>query len=457
MAGSQGLPGQVKVEIYYNPYNPVIGWYYPNTWIAYDFRPYYPPGTTFNHVGGTYADISNPNSPFGAFKVGIVSCFIQAFYNWIPYCVDWYAGPGGHIEYSNGGSHSCWTWGSTTWLVHAVGNGGYHFTHWSDNDTNEWKQVINITANHSYTAYFEQDAPGPGNPEYALTVTNGSGDGNYQAGTDVAIVADAPATGYHFQAWSGDIAGIVDIYAASTSIHTQVAIATIVATYALNQVGPWTLTYQLDQTGVAPLTDGGMEIWTDYRTLTYWTGSGTLERETSYKHGGAYSAKFSGGAWSYQLQVRALTAGVTYRIRGWIDGGSAGCVIIIESNAYEWKWYHLAAPGVSEYFDEYYTADGTELYFLFATWIYSGYIFVDDLSIEKVQQGTIVGASSQIITNGANGSAVTAVPNSGYGFTTWSDGVKTATRQDLNILNNLTVTAYFTSIAWNGYPKIIMF
>jgi len=44
----------------------------------------------------------------------------------------------------------------------------------------------------------------------------------------------------------------------------------------------------------------------------------------------------------------------------------------------------------------------------------------------------------------SNGSTVTAVPDKGYHFIKWSDGVKTASRTDKNIKNNITVTAYFS-------------
>ena len=38
---------------------------------------------------------------------------------------------------------------------------------------------------------------------------------------------------------------------------------------------------------------------------------------------------------------------------------------------------------------------------------------------------------------------MTAVPNTGYHFVNWSDGVTTATRTDTNVTANLTVTATF--------------
>ncbi len=57
--------------------------------------------------------------------------------------------------------------------------------------------------------------------------------------------------------------------------------------------------------------------------------------------------------------------------------------------------------------------------------------------------GTITGTATQTVNSGANGSAVTAIPNSGYHFVGWSDGVTTATRMESNVTGNITVTANF--------------
>ncbi|KKQ82295.1 MAG: S-layer domain protein [Parcubacteria group bacterium GW2011_GWF2_38_76] len=57
--------------------------------------------------------------------------------------------------------------------------------------------------------------------------------------------------------------------------------------------------------------------------------------------------------------------------------------------------------------------------------------------------GTISGTASQTVTSGGSGSAVTAVADTGYHFTTWSDGVTTAVRTDTGVAANLSVTASF--------------
>ena len=57
--------------------------------------------------------------------------------------------------------------------------------------------------------------------------------------------------------------------------------------------------------------------------------------------------------------------------------------------------------------------------------------------------GTIEGEAVQSVLGGDSGTAVTAVPNEGYAFVRWSDGVTTATRTDTDVAGNISVTAEF--------------
>jgi len=65
--------------------------------------------------------------------------------------------------------------------------------------------------------------------------------------------------------------------------------------------------------------------------------------------------------------------------------------------------------------------------------------------------GTIFGTSPQTVNYGLNGTAVTAVPDSGYHFTSWDDGGLTAERTDSNITANHTYTASFEITAPTTY------
>ena len=58
--------------------------------------------------------------------------------------------------------------------------------------------------------------------------------------------------------------------------------------------------------------------------------------------------------------------------------------------------------------------------------------------------GSIEGSTTQTVGSGEDGSAVTAVANSGYEFVGWSDLAEDNPRTDTNVLSNLSVTANFT-------------
>ncbi|MEI7596424.1 MAG: InlB B-repeat-containing protein, partial [Bacteroidota bacterium] len=57
--------------------------------------------------------------------------------------------------------------------------------------------------------------------------------------------------------------------------------------------------------------------------------------------------------------------------------------------------------------------------------------------------GSITGTANQTVNYNANGTAVTAVPNTGYHFVDWSDASTTNPRTDLNVTGNIDVTANF--------------
>jgi len=63
--------------------------------------------------------------------------------------------------------------------------------------------------------------------------------------------------------------------------------------------------------------------------------------------------------------------------------------------------------------------------------------------INPSQGGAIIGTSTQIVYRADNGSSVEAVPEIGWNFIEWDDGVQENIRTDLNISSNLTMVASF--------------
>jgi len=68
---------------------------------------------------------------------------------------------------------------------------------------------------------------------------------------------------------------------------------------------------------------------------------------------------------------------------------------------------------------------------------------IHSLSYVAGANGTILGSREQSVIAGSSGTMVMAVANTGYRFESWSDGVTTAERTDVNVSEDISVTAIF--------------
>ena len=73
------------------------------------------------------------------------------------------------------------------------------------------------------------------------------------------------------------------------------------------------------------------------------------------------------------------------------------------------------------------------------------------LSYAAAANGTLTGEISQNVDHGQDGNIVTAVPDEGFHFVEWSDGVTSASRTDLAVVGDISVTAEF---AINTYSLV---
>jgi hypothetical protein len=90
---------------------------------------------------------------------------------------------------------------------------------------------------------------------YTLTVTGGTGSGNYTAGTEVVIVANTPADGKVFDTWTSDSGSFADANSAATTFTMPAAAATVTATYKDAPASVYTLTV-INGTGSGNYTTG---------------------------------------------------------------------------------------------------------------------------------------------------------------------------------------------------------
>ncbi len=139
-----------------------------------------------------------------------------------------------------------------------------------------------------------------------------------------------------------------------------------------------------------------------WNVATHATGPGTIDPP---------SAVVSDG----QTQALTLTASTGYHI-----GAATGCNGTLSGSTY-------TTGGV--------TADCTvEATFAIDTFA---------LTYTAAAHGSIGGEASQTVAYGADGSAVTALPDTGYHFVQWSDGSTANPRVDVDVTADLSVTASF--------------
>ena len=88
---------------------------------------------------------------------------------------------------------------------------------------------------------------------------------------------------------------------------------------------------------------------------------------------------------------------------------------------------------------EYVVTDVAENHTIAATFAINTYT----LTYTPGANGTLTGVSPQTVDYNGSGTEVTAVPDLGYRFVDWSDGVLNASRTDSNVTGDLDVTANF--------------
>jgi hypothetical protein len=110
---------------------------------------------------------------------------------------------------------------------------GKIFDKWTSNsgsfaDATSAATTFTMPANAATVTATYKDAPAS---VYTLTVINGSGSGNYTAGTSVPIVANTPASGKIFDQWTSNGGSFANATSAATTFTMPSAAATVTATY----------------------------------------------------------------------------------------------------------------------------------------------------------------------------------------------------------------------------------
>lgn len=306
------------------------------------------------------------------------------------------------------GAHGTLT-GSTTQIVVKNADGsqvtpvpavGYYFANWSDASTANPRRDTEVNGNVTVTANFL-----PFYYTVSYVVSGGSSLGSIsgsstqivQYGSSGLPVTAVPASGNYFVNWldsstqnprtetnvTGNISATAVIYVAHPPTIIFVATSSVSTTTA-------TLTENITVTEL-PTTDRGFNygLTTSYGLTSSSTGS------------------FGTGAFSKTLT--GLTCGTIYHFRA----------------------FAINSVGRTNDSDRTFTTSACT----YRTLTYSA-----------GSNGSLTGSTTQVVLDGADGSAVTAIPDSGYTFSSWSDASTDNPRTDTSVSGNITVTANFAAI-----------
>lgn len=327
--------------------------------------------------------------------------------------------------------------GENAEAVTAVHDDGYYFVKWSDGVTTATRQDINVTSEIIVTAEFEK---------LTYTVQYLAGEGGTIIGNvnqqvkfreNAEEVTAVPDEGYYFVKWSDG---------ATTATRQDTNVASEITVTAEFEKITYTVRYLAGE--------GGTISGNANQQVKYSESATTVSAmpDTGYKF-----VKWSDGVTERRRQdlitsaitVTAEFEKITYTVQylageGGTIRGNTNQQVKYTENAEE----VTAVPDEGYYFVKW--SDGVITATRQETNVTSEITVTAEF--EKItytvqylagEGGAITGNVKQQVKYGESAEEVTAVPNDGYKFIGWSDGVTTATRQDTNVTSEITVTAEF--------------
>ena len=359
--------------------------------------------------------------------------------------------------------------GASGLAVTATADSGYQFTSWSDGVLTATRTDTNVQGDITYTANFSPVLAGVTTYTVTSSVT-GTGGSVSPAGAkgwnagDVAGVYIIPSSGYH-------IASVVSDSGAPTTnssvFYNNIGQNhTVVATFAQN-VTTYTLTYLATSTGSVDPTTANQTVTAGTNGAAVTATALTGYHFTSWSDGSTNNPRTDLNV-SSNITVTARFAINTYTITASAGSGGSitppGATVENYGDTQDYSissstGYHIASVTVTNT-DTGATVDTSAIAvgansdstatFTFSN-IQAHYTIAVAFAINTYtltytagNNGTLAGFTIQSpISYGSPGTAVTPQPNTGYYFTTWSDGSTSNPRIDLNVTSNISVTAHF--------------
>ncbi|MGD8192157.1 beta strand repeat-containing protein [Brevibacillus ginsengisoli] len=410
-------------------------------------------GQIVNHGGSgtTVTAVPNPGYHFESWSDGSTTAsrtetnvttdlFYFATFAINEYTLNYAAGANGTIT---GTAAQTVNYGGSGTTVTAVPNAGYHFVNWSDGVTTASRTDANIAANLSVTANFAiktYTLNYQARPNGKITGAEGQIVNHGGSGTTVTAV---PNAGYHFESWSDG---------STTASRTETNVTTDLFYFATFAINEYTLNYASGANGTITGTADQMVNYGGSGTevtavpdagyhFVSWNDGVTTASRTDANVTTNLSATANFAMNTYTLDYTAGANGtITGTASQTVNHGESGTEVTAEPN----PGYHFVS-----WSDGLTTASRTDKN-VTANLSVTAILAINEYTLDYVaaSNGTITGTASQAVNHGESGTEVTATPDTGYHFVSWSDGVTTASRTDANVTTNLSVTATF---AMNTY------
>jgi uncharacterized repeat protein (TIGR02543 family) len=414
------------------------------------------PGVGYTFTNWTGAGFTTTNaSPLTVTNV-TQNLTITANFTQQSFTVTFLAGAGGSVT---GSSSQTVAYGGSASAVSAVPNVGYTFTTWTGTGFTTTNAspltVTNVTQNLSITANFTQQS---------FTVTflagaggsvTGSSSQTVAYGGSASAVSAVPGVGYTFTTWTG--AGFTSTNASPLTVTNVTQNLTIMATFTQQS---FTVTFVAGAGG--SITGGSIQTVayggsatavtavpnTGY-TFTNWTGAAFTTTNagpltvTNVTQNLTITANFTQQSFTVTFVAGAGGSIVGSSSQTVAYGGSASSVSAVPGVGYtftNWTGAGFTSTNASPLT----VTNVTQNLTITATFTQQSFI----VTFVAGAGGSITGSPSQTVVYGGSTSAVSAVPNVGYMFTTWTGAGFTTTNASpltvTNVTQNLTITANFT-------------
>jgi len=426
--------------------------------------------------GRSYSD--NPLTVINVTK----NMVITANFTKKTYTVTFLAGANGILT---GGSPQIQTlipYGGSCTAVTAVPNTNYYFANWTGGGSSSFFStdnpltVTNVTQNMTITANFANNG---------YTVYFVEGNGGTISGVKTQIVKKGGSclpvtavanTGYHFVNWTGT-GGFETTTSNPLTVAPVNSDMAITANFAINQ---YTVTFQAGANGeISGATSqtveyGGScsEVTANANTgyiFSNWTGTGGFVTTktskvtvTNVTGNMLITANFT--ASTYKVTFQAVIDGVEagrfggsingYTTQTIVHGQNCSAVTAVPAGNYRFdKWTLNGA--LYSYANPLTVTNVTAPMEIKANFIFGNFT----LYFIPGANGTLTGTITQTLNYGETSTAVTAVPNTGYRFVSWTDAGGFFSGQNPltveNVTRTMTLTANFavkTPIVYISYP-----